>query len=148
MEVIVVSGTPGTGKTTYSKQLCQKNKYMYLDVKKLLSKDVVEVYDKKRDTKIVDIDKLNKKLIAIIKKEQKKAIKGIVIDSHLGHYIPRKYVNKVVITKCSLPELKKRLEERKYSEEKVKENMESEIFDVCRIEALEFGHDVETVDTD
>lgn len=141
--VIIVSGTPGTGKTTFAKKLAKKLNYKYLDVKEIIRKNKLsEGYDKKRATDIIDIKKLNKVIIEILKKET-----NIVIDSHLSHYLPKKYVEKCYITKCPLPVLKKRLEERRYSEEKIRENLDAEIFDTCRIEALEAGHVVEVVNT-
>jgi len=61
MEVIVVSGTPGTGKTFVSKKIAKKLKFYYLDVNKAVSKyTLLEGYDKKRKTMIVDTKKLNK----------------------------------------------------------------------------------------
>ena len=141
--IIVVSGTPGTGKTTFAKKLADEKGYKYLDVKELIkNENLSDGYDKKRDTLIIDTEKLNNALIAIIKKE-----KNLVIDSHMAHYLPSKYVDLCYITKCSLPILKKRLEERGYSKEKVRENLDAEIFDTCRIEALEAGHNVEVVKT-
>ena len=62
--------------------------------------------------------------------------------------MPRKYVDKCIITKCDLKELEKRLQKRKYSKEKIRENLDAEIFDTCRVEALEAGHNVEVVNTD
>lgn len=142
--ILIVSGTPGTGKTTFAKKLAKEKLFKYLDVKQVIKENnLSEGYDKDRDTEIIDIKKLNKFLIEIIKKQD-----NIVIDSHLSHYLPKKYVDKCYITKCPLPELKKRLEKRGYSKEKVRENLDAEIFDTCRIEALEAGHDVETVNTD
>ena len=142
--ILIVSGTPGTGKTTFARKLAKEKNYKYIDVKNLIKeKNLSEGYDKKRDTKIIDTEKLNKVLIEIIKKN-----KNLVIDSHLSHYLPKKYVDKCYITKCSLSELKKRLEKRGYSKEKVRENLDAEIFDVCRVKALELGHDVEIVKTD
>ncbi len=142
--IIIVSGTPGTGKTTFAKKLAKEKNYKYIDVKKLINeKNLSEGYDKKRDTEIIDTNKLNKALIVIIKEN-----KDIVIDSHLSHYLPKEYIDKCYITKCSLPELKRRLEKRGYSKLKIRENLDAEILDVCRIEALEAGHNVETVITD
>jgi adenylate kinase len=141
--VIIVSGTPGTGKTTFAKKIAKELNYKYLDVKEIISKNnLSEGYDKERDTEIIDIEKLNKVIIEIIKKE-----KNTVIDSHLSHYLPKKYVKKCYITKCPLPILKKRLEKRGYSKKKIRENLDAEIFDTCRIEALESGHDVEVINT-
>ena len=148
MRVIAVSGTPGTGKTRYSKELCKKKGFLYIDVNKVIEKyKISEGYDKKRKTKIIDVNKLNEKLIEIICKEKEKKRKGIVIDSHMSHFLPKRYVSLCVITKCSLSELKERLEKRGYSKSKVRENLDAEIFDICRIEALESGHKVSIVYT-
>ena len=76
-----------------------------------------------------------------------KKIKGAVIDSHLSHYLPKKYVNLVVVTKCNIGELNKRLKKRKYSEAKIRENLQAEIFDVCCSEAFEGKHKLIVVDT-
>ena len=78
MEVIVVSGTPGTGKTFVSKKIAKKLKFYYLDVNKAVSKyTLLEGYDKKRKTMIVDTKKLNKFLVMFIKNlEDNKMSKG------------------------------------------------------------------------
>ena len=141
-----MSGTPGTGKTTVARKLAKDKGFLYVDVNKVIEKDKLsEGYDEEKDTKIIDTKKLNKALVKIIKKSKEK---GLVIDSHLSHYLPKRYVDKCIITKCSLKELKKRLEKRGYLKEKVRENLDAEIFDTCRIEALEAGHEVEVVMTD
>lgn len=146
MEVIIVSGCPGTGKTTVAKKLALQKKYKYLDVNKIIDNNKLnEKYDKERDTKVIDIDKLNKVLIKVIETEKSQ---GLIIDSHLSHYLPKKYVDRCIITKCNLKELEKRLQKRGYSKEKTRENLDAEIFDTCRIEALEKGHNVEIVNTD
>ncbi|MCM2324943.1 MAG: adenylate kinase family protein [Candidatus Woesearchaeota archaeon] len=141
---IIVSGTPGTGKTTFAKKLAKENGLEYIDVNKIIEEHgLSEGLDKDRDAKIIDVKRLNKVLIEIIKKDN-----DIVIDSHLSHYLSKKYVDVCYITKCSLKELKRRLEERGYSKEKVRENLDAEILDVCRIEAEEEGHKVKIIYTD
>ena len=143
MTTIIVSGIPGTGKTTVAKKIANEKDYIYVDVKEVIKKhNLSEGYDKARDTEIIDIDRLNKALIEIIETER-----NVVIDSHLSHYLPKKYVDKCIITKCDLKELKKRLAKRGYSKEKIRENLDAEIFDTCRVEALEAGYDIEVVYT-
>lgn len=142
--VIIVTGSPGTGKTTYAKKLAKELKYKYINVNKVISGNKLDDwYDKERKCKIIDTKKLNKALIEIIKKDNK-----LIIDSHLSHYLPKKYVDKCIVTKCDLKELEKRLKKRKYSKEKIRENIDAEIFDVCLEEAKENKHNVEVVYTD
>ena len=148
MKTIVVTGTPGTGKTTLSKKIAKEFKYYYLDVNKLISgKNLSEGYDKKRRTKIIDVKKLNKALIKEIIAIKKHKANGIVIDSHLSHYLPRRYVGKCIVTKCCIKGLNKRLMKKKFSKKKIRENLQAEIFDLCLNEAKERKHEVLVVDT-
>lgn len=142
MKVIVVSGTPGTGKTKVAKELAKKKGHKYIDVNKLIKEHkLYDSYDRKRKTYVVDVARLNKCLIALIKKSKK----SLVIDSHLAHHLPKKYVDLCIITKCDLKNLKRRLERRGYSKVKIRENLDSEIFDVCLNEAKEFGHRIKII---
>ena len=138
MKTIIITGTPGTGKTTLSKQLAKKLNLNYLDANLIIRKyNLSEGYDRKRKTKIIDTKKLNKALIKEIKiynksyfniqkskkytknltksiKTQKQIKNGIIIDSHLSHCLPNKYVDLCIVTKCSLKTLEKRLKKKKY----------------------------------
>ncbi len=174
MKIIIVTGTPGTGKTLLSGKLAGKLNFHYIDANDIVRKyKISEGYDKKRKTKLVDANKLNKALIREIsgikntneeatklqrqknepnkknslKKTKNKIIDGIIIDSHLSHYLPKKYVDLCIVTKCNLKLLRKRLRKRKYSKEKIRENMDAEIFDVCLSEAREKGHNILVFDT-
>lgn len=141
--IIIITGTPGTGKTTLAKALANKLKITYLDVNKIIEKyKLKESYDKKRQTYVVDEKKLNKILIQKIKE-----YKDLIIDSHLSHYLPKKHIDICIVTKTDLKELKKRLEKRKYSRSKVKENLDAEIFEICHTEAQDQGHTIILVDT-
>jgi adenylate kinase len=151
MKVVIVTGTPGTGKTSYAKKFAKQHSYLYVDVNAVIkSNNLREKYDRKRKCYAVDTDKLCKVLIRMIETEkQKKSAKtGMVIDSHLSHYLPKSYVDLCIVTKCDLCELKKRLEKRGYHKSKVRENLESEIFEVCLIEAQDNGHRIKIIHTD
>jgi adenylate kinase len=142
--IICVSGTPATGKSTIAKILSKELKFKYIDVKAIIKKNkLYDCYDKKLKTYIVDEKKLNKFLINNIINSNI----DLIIDSHLSHYLPKKYVDLCIITKCDLKQLKKRLEKRKYSSEKVRENLDSEIFDVCLNEAKELNHHIFVINT-
>lgn len=143
-KIIIVTGSVATGKTSIAKKLSKKHKAKYIDVNKLIKDNkLYDSYDKKRKCYVVDIKKLNKFLINLIKKSKE----SLIIDSHLSHYLPKKYVDLCVVVKCPLKKLRKRLEKRKYSKAKIKENMEVEIFDICLNEAKENRHKIKIINT-
>lgn len=143
--IIIVTGTPGTGKTTFAKRLAKDRRYGYVDVNDVVKKHgLSEGYDRKRKTRIVDEKKFAKVLEKMID-NAKKQKKGLVIDSHLSHYINPKYVDLCIVTKCGLKELEKRLKRKGYHKSKIEENIQAEIFDICYIEALERGYKVKVV---
>jgi adenylate kinase len=177
LKVILVTGTPGTGKTTLAKMLAKKLAMKYIDVNQIIKEGgLSEGYDAKRAAKIVDTKKLGKAMLAEIEKlkaeladwagkagkgsklgklgksdkpgKPHKPVSGVIIDSHLSHYLPARAADACIITKCSLKALKRRLEKRGYSEAKVRENLDAEIFDVCFSEAKEAGHNVIVWDTE
>ena len=149
MKIIIVTGTPGTGKTLLSKKLASKLNFHYIDANRMIRKyKLSEGYDKKRNTEIVDATKLNKTLIREISNFKKdKKTKGIIIDSHLSHYLPKKYAGLCIVTKSGLKTLEERLKKRKYTKSKIRENLDAEIFDVCLNEAKENKHKILIIDT-
>jgi len=148
MKVIIVTGSVCSGKTTLAKRLAKKSAFKYTDVNKVVKEyNLSERYDRKRKCKIVDIKKLNKALIAKINIFKKGFEKGVVIDSHLSHYLPSKYVDFCIVAKCDLKVLERRLKKRRYSKEKIRENMDCEIFDICLNEAKERKHRIIVIDT-
>lgn len=159
MKVIIITGSVGTGKTTLSKKLAKKLNFHYLDVNNIIKKyNIGEGYDEKRKAKIIDVKKLNNALIKEMNKynikkfnkTQKNNIKlkkGLIIDSHMSHHFPSKYVDLCIVSKCNLKVLEKRLKKKRYSKEKIRENLDVEIFDICLNEAKENKHKIMIVDT-
>lgn len=144
MEVLIITGSVGTGKSTLAEKISKKFGFKHIDVNKLIKENnLFEAYDKKRKCRIVDIKKLNRFLINLIKKSKE----NLVIDSHLSHYLPRKYVDMCIVAKCSLKTLEKRLKKRRYSQDKIRENLDCEIFDVCLNEAKDKKHNMVAIDT-
>ena len=139
MKAIIVTGTPGCGKTTFAKEYAEKNEFVYVDANKVISDNkLCEQKDIERDCIVVDETKLSDILVDMIKKSDN----VLVIDSHMSHFIPKEFVSECHIIKCTTAELALRLEKRGYSKDKIKENLECEIFDVCLNEAKDAGHNV------
>ncbi len=144
MKVIIVTGTPGTGKTTLAKKIAKLG-FRYVDVEKIIKgQRLSEGKDPKRDTIIVDEKKLAKALEDYIKKHDE----DLVIDSHMSHVISPKLVDMCIVTRCNQKELDRRMKKKKYGKKKIDENIEAEIMEVCLTEAKEKGHKVKVVETD
>lgn len=148
--ILIITGTPGTGKTTVARKLAKELDLKYVDLKRLIKKySLIAGYDNQRKCDIIDPKQVNKIIIGYIKEFKKdKRYKGIVIDSHISHHLPKRCVDVCVAAKCGLKNLDKRLKKRRYNKIKIEENLEAEAFDICRIEAQEKGHNIITVETD
>ncbi|MBR9683341.1 AAA family ATPase [Candidatus Woesearchaeota archaeon] len=142
MTTLIISGTPGTGKSTLAKFLAPKLKFHHLDIHRYYKK-ISSGYSKKKQCYNIDLKKLEKLI-----QEKLTQHPNLIVDSHITHHLPKKLVNLCIITKCSdLKELKKRLQKRKYSQKKIEENIQCEIFDVCLAEAKKQKHHILVVDT-
>ena len=153
MKVIIATGTPGTGKTTVARKLARKLGFVYIDVSKIITKKrLSEGFDRKRKSKIIDVNRLNHALVNELKllakkHKSKKKIKGVIIDSHLSHHLPSWHVDLCIVTRCEIKELHKRLKKKKFHEEKIKENLQAEIFSICHDEAKQLKHKIVVLDT-
>ena len=134
--IIAVSGTPGVGKTTVAKLLAEKLGYTYVDLKKFAIEH--EIGEIKEDELEVEIDELS----YFIEKELKG--KNVVLDGHLSHLMP---ADQVIILRLHPKIIGERLKERGYSREKISENVEAELVDVCLVEAVDEHENVIEVDT-
>ena len=148
--LIAITGTPGTGKSTFTKLLAKRINAIVLNGNEIIEKySLQEGFDKRRDCNIVDAKKFGK---ACIKEYLvlRRLYKGhdMIIDSHLSHHIPKHYVSLCIVCRAKLSTLKKRLSKRRYKKQKILENMDAEIFEVCLQEAKDFGHRIIEYDSE
>lgn len=136
MKTIIITGTPGTGKTEFSRILSKKSGYIHINLNEIIKKERwFDSFDKENDCVVVDEKKLAKNLKKMISKFKKQGKKGLIIDSHIAQCLPKSMVDLCIVLKCELKELRKRLTKRKYHEKKIMDNLEAEIFKVCEEEA-------------
>lgn len=151
-KTIFITGTPGVGKTTVAAELANDLSNIY-DVKLIkindlaIDNDLILGKDDKKDYKIVDINKLNLKLKEVLEEffYSKNQSKIAIVEGHLSHLCSNP--DKVVILRVNPEILEKRLTERKYSLNKINENLEAEALAVCSVEAYEIhGNKVNEID--
>src|SRR3989338_1960326 len=144
--IVAISGTPGTGKTSIAKELSLSKRWKLIEISKFAKKHgLYEKYDRARQTYIVDASHLVRHLKQAIMALQ--GHNGIIVDGHMAHFLPASYVDLCVIVKADLHTIINRLRKRGYSATKVRENLDSEIFDICLEEARSFGHRPLILDT-
>ena len=129
--IIFISGTPCTGKTTIGEKLSHKLNWDLVKINDLaISNNLVLGIDKDKGYKIIDIGALEDLLLEIISKSD-----DLIVEGHLCHLCSG--ADKVIILRCRPEILKERLALRNYSEAKINENLEAEALGVCSAESLE-----------
>ncbi len=128
--IIAITGTPGTGKTSVANILKDKG-FNIIDLNKIAcdNKFIIDK-DVKRDSLIVDIEKIEKFII-----ENYAMQDLLILEGHLSHLL--KNIDKIIIFRCHPKILYKNLKKRKWKKEKIKENIEAEILDIILCEAVE-----------
>lgn len=129
---IVLTGTPGTGKTSVAERFDCRVIHLTEFVKERgLGKENGEFE--------VEIGDMIEELQEEISEDE-----NVIIEGHLAHHLLADYC---VVLRCEPSELKERLNRRDYPEEKVKENVESEALDVILSEAVARQERIIEVDT-
>jgi len=119
---IVITGNPGVGKHTITQEIAEKLELPILDINSI-AKDA-GLFEKNKDTYDIDTAKLEKIL------EQKISEKKVIVG-HLAPYVLDKNKVKIVIVLRRSPyDLISVYKERKYTDEKSKENLGSEVLGV------------------
>jgi len=116
-----LTGTPGTGKTSISN---------------LLDPKIIALSDYYKDSSegktesgewIIDIDKIKKNVLIT---------EDSILEGHFAHEFDN--IDKIIVLRCDPKVLAVRLNERGYSKEKVRENLEAEAIGTIYSESLEY----------
>jgi len=155
-KVIFITGTPGVGKTTIAnhlnKDLNKNHNSKIFSINEIaIENDLILGEDSEKGYKIVDVDKLNKKLFEIINKDtvdldfnhksenilfnDLEILEIAIVEGHLSHLCD--HCDKVIILRLDPRSLEERLKMRNYSKSKIQENLEAEALAVCSVEAFQ-----------
>ncbi len=126
-KAVILTGTPGTGKTTIAQQL-EKEGYPIVYVTEFVKNNkYYEYYDEKRDSYVIDEDVLFNALNKVVEENSRE--KPVVIEGHVAEVDNEKLLLCIVL-RCSIKNLRERLSKRAYSASKIDENVEAEIMEV------------------
>ncbi|KAK3923702.1 Adenylate kinase isoenzyme 6 [Frankliniella fusca] len=119
----MITGTPGTGKSSLSQQLAEKTGYEWLEVSKLAKDwDCISSFDEEYQSSVLDEDKLLDTMEPIM------ADGGKIVDYHGCDFFPERWFDIVFVLRTDNTILG-------YSGKKLTDNVECEIFQTLLDEA-------------
>lgn len=129
---ILVTGTPGTGKTSLSSSLAEKLHLAVINIGEFAKEhDCYEAYDDEYETHILDEDKLLDLLEPLMDAG------GVIVDFHSCDLFPERWFDLILVLRTETAQLYDRLVARNYNDKKLNENMECEIMQVVLESARE-----------
>ena len=134
--VILITGTPCTGKTTTAKHLATKLNADYINLTEYAKTNNLTLgKDKERQTTIINEKAMQQKLTETINATDNP---NIIIDGHYAAAVtPKNLVTHVFVLRRNPKELKKLMQKNNFPEAKLNENLAAEILDTCLVEALQ-----------
>lgn len=138
MVKILVTGTPGTGKTTFSKKISTELSLKMFTLSEIIREHkLYSEFDEDYDSFIYDTKTVTKALKNKILPED-----DYLIDSHSTDLIEDMEFDKIYVIRCNTETLYERLLLRGYRAAKIQENVDCEIFDECGQDLCDiFGED-------
>lgn len=121
---VVVTGTPGTGKTSATEVLESDLDVVHLN-EAIREEELFGDVDEERDSVIADLDAI---------REWIGDRDDCVIESHLAHHLD---ADRAIVLRCRPDVLRERLKGRDESEASIAENAESEALDGILAEAVD-----------
>lgn len=126
---IGVTGAPGTGKTTFSKALSRLLKFEYVNLEDMIiAEKLYTGYDKSRGSYILDVEAAYKRVVELASPDT------IYEGLSIAYLADESWLDKIVILRCNPYILEKRLIEKGFDINKVRENVATEILDIIPAE--------------
>lgn len=139
MKTILVTGTPGTGKTLLGQRLAEaltnaSHRVLTINLSELVRREhLYDEYDARLDTYLIDDRRVHKHLQKHLAAQS--GYDHCILETHTVTAVPRDATSLVIVLTCRTDVLYDRLMARGYSKAKVDENMECEIMRIVLEEA-------------
>jgi adenylate kinase len=129
---ILITGTPGTGKTTLAREICEATGLNYISINEIAKENNYYCdYDQELQSYELDEDRVLDEIEDIMKEG------GNLVDYHGCDFFPERWFDMIFVLRTSNTVLYERLEKRNYSQRKLEENIQAEIFQTILDEAKE-----------
>ncbi|EFA83814.1 hypothetical protein PPL_02882 [Heterostelium album PN500] len=127
---ILITGTPGTGKTSLSEILSNTHDFKHVDISALVKeKELHDGWDDEFQCYILDEDKVCDEL------EETMNQGGIIVDHHGCEWFPERWFDLVIVLRTDTKILNERLKKRNYNTVKIENNIDCEIYQMILEEA-------------
>lgn len=139
---ILITGTPGVGKTTFSLEISRRFNIQHVEMSEYIRQNKLYTeFDERFKTFIFDEDVVRSSI-----EDHLRETDSYIIDSHDCRAVRGLRFDLVLVMTAPIEVLYRRLRDRGYDEIKIKENIECEIFGVVKEEAeVVFGMNVQVV---
>ncbi|XP_065836360.1 adenylate kinase isoenzyme 6-like [Oscarella lobularis] len=133
---VLVTGTPGTGKSSTCSEIASRTGFEHVDVG-AVAKDgqLYSGFDADLECPILDDDRIIDEL------EDKLAEGGKIVDYHSCDFFPERWFDAVFVLRTDNTKLYDRLSQRGYGPQKLTNNIQCEIFQTILEEARESYRD-------
>lgn len=125
---IAITGTPGTGKSALARRLRALCEQVIALNELAFKKRFLGPYDQRRQTREVDLDRLQ----AFLDRNHPRRGR-LFLEGHYSHLLE---VDRAIVLRCDPRVLRRRLSRRGYPEGKIRENSLAEVLDSITVEAV------------
>jgi adenylate kinase len=134
-KIIIVTGTPGVGKTVLARLLAKKIGFTFSSLGDLVRKERLHKgFDRRARSYIIDERSVRRELQGYFEDHREK---GIVFESHsVSSILPKTRGMVAIVLRLDPVVLAKRLQARNWPKLKIWENVESEMIDVSLYDSL------------
>ena len=133
-KIIIITGTPGVGKTRLARTLANQMDSLFLDIGSFVKEEkLYSRFDRKDRSYVMDEVRVKRGLARFFANN---APESIIVEAHtLGPYMPKRPGMRAIVVRLDPLLLARRLKARRWPQRKVWENVEAEFIDLSLYES-------------